>query len=136
MYFLDTNIFIRFFTNDDPQKAKKCLELFEKIERKESLATTTEAVITEIVYILSSKNLYNLYYDKIKDLLEPIFHLSNLKIPEKQIYLDALEICVKKPKLDFEDAIIIAKMRKNNIKKLYSYDKDFDKIPGVERIEP
>jgi predicted nucleic acid-binding protein len=48
MHFVDTNIFIRYFTRDDPDKAKACFELFKRASTNEIILTTTEAVISEV----------------------------------------------------------------------------------------
>ena len=31
--FLDTNVILRYLTNDVPDKAERCLSLFERVER-------------------------------------------------------------------------------------------------------
>ncbi len=57
MVFIDTNIFIRFLTKDDPVKAAACYRLFEQAQRQEIELVTSEAVIAEVVFVLSSKRL-------------------------------------------------------------------------------
>ena len=53
--FVDTNIFIRFITKDDPVKAQKCYLLFQEAKNNKILLTTTKSILAEVVYILSSK---------------------------------------------------------------------------------
>ncbi len=55
MEFVDTNIFIRYLTKDDPREAQACFELFQKAQRRGVQLTTSEAIIAEVVYVLSSK---------------------------------------------------------------------------------
>lgn len=133
--FIDTNIFIRFLTNDDPVKARRCLILFEKVEDKKIILTTTESILSEVVYILSSKSLYKLSPEKIRDLLLPIINLPGLKINFKKTFLNALEIYASS-KIDFEDALSAAYMLASDIKEIYSYDRDFDKFSSLKRKEP
>ncbi len=38
--------------------------------------------------------------------------------------------------LDFGDAMIAASMEQARTQALYSYDRDFDKLPGLVRLEP
>jgi len=38
--------------------------------------------------------------------------------------------------IDFEDALIFAHMEKNQIKEICSYDRDFDKLIELRRLEP
>lgn len=133
--FINTNIFIRFLTCDDKVKAKKCLELFKKAERKEIILTTTESILSEVVYILSSKSLYNLSSKRIRDLLMPIINLAGLKITFKKIFLEALRIYTEQ-RIDFEDALTVAYMKMKKINKIYSYDKDFNRFSFIKREEP
>lgn len=135
MKFLDANIILRYLTRDDPEKAKKCYELFQKVKIGEIKLTTCEAVIAEVVYVLSSKSLYNLARDEIYSLLLPIINLNGLKIAKKRIFIRALDIYASK-NIDFEDALIFAHMEKRQIKEIYSYDNDFDKIEELRRLEP
>ncbi|MCL5069363.1 MAG: PIN domain-containing protein [Actinobacteria bacterium] len=38
--------------------------------------------------------------------------------------------------IDFEDALSFAHMEKRQIKEIYSYDRDFDKLEELKRLEP
>jgi len=135
MKFVDANIILRYLTKDDPQKGQKCFELFQKIKNNEIEVTTCEAVITEIVYVLSSKKLYNIEQGEVYLLLLPILNLKGFKIPQKNIYIQALDMYASK-NIDFEDALIFAHMKKRKIGQVYSYDIDFDGIEEIKRIEP
>ena len=135
LYFFDTNIVIRYLTNDDEKKAQKCLELFRKAERKEILLTTSESVIAEIVYILSSRSLYNLSREEVRKRLYPILNLKGLKLKNKNTYMEALDVYVSK-KIDFEDALTFSLMKKEGIEDIYSYDRDFNKFSEITRKEP
>lgn len=136
MYFIDTNIFIRHLTKDDPKKAQACFSLFKKIQSQTIEATTSEAIIAEVVYVLASKQLYHLDKVTIKTILYPILNLKGFKIPGKNIFLRALDVYSTSPKLDFEDALTVARMQKLKMKRLYSYDRGFDEIAAISRLEP
>lgn len=136
MQFIDTNILIRHLTLDDAKKARACYELLQKAQRNEISLTTAEAVITEVVYVLSSsRQIYHLPPEKIRELLYPILSLPGLKIPNRKTYLRALDLYATYP-LDFEDAVVVAHMERQKIKEVYSYDRGFDQVPGIKRIEP
>jgi predicted nucleic acid-binding protein len=59
MQFIDTNVFLRFLTRDDFAKAERVKALLEQAEKGEVELTTSESVISELVFVLSSSNLYN-----------------------------------------------------------------------------
>jgi predicted nucleic acid-binding protein len=135
MKFLDSNVILRYLTRDDPKKAENCYELFQKVKKGEIELTTCEAVIAEVIYVLSSSTLYNLPRDEICSLLLPIINLSGLKLPQKRLYIRALYIYASK-NIDFEDALSFAYMEKRQINEIYSYDCDFDKLEELKRLEP
>jgi len=41
---------------------------------------------------------------------------------------------MKKYDLDFVDALILQTMKKNNVKEIYTNDKDFNRVEGIRRI--
>ena len=132
---VDANVFIRLITKDDVKKAKRCFKLFEMARKNKASLSTSESVLSEVVYILSSKKLYNLDRKKVKTLLEPLINLRGLKIEFKAEFLLALRIFAEQ-NIDFEDALSAAYVKTKKFGKIYSYDKDFDKIKGVLRVEP
>lgn len=136
MKFLDTNVFIRFLTGDDENKARACLALFERLDSDGELATTSETIVAEVVYVLSSRSIYNLTADAIAQRLRPLLSIRGLRFPEKNICLRALEIFESYPTLDFEDALTVARVEHGDIDELVSYDRGFDQIPSIRRIEP
>jgi len=135
MRFVDTNIFIRHLTRDDPEKAQACYQLFLSAQRNEVALTTCEAVIAEVVYVLSSKQLYNLPREQIRALLYPLLTLRGLKLSGREIYLRALDVYASSD-LDFEDAIAVAHMERHQLSEIYSYDRHFDQMSGLTRLEP
>lgn len=137
MVFVDTNIFIRYLTKDDPEKAAACFRLFEQANRGVVEITTSESVLAEVVFILSSKRLYNLSRYDIRIRLYPLLMISGLKLPRRRVYLRALDLYSSNT-IDFEDAVSAAAMEQRQIGEIYSYDHDFDRIKGVaiRRIEP
>ena len=137
MQFVDANIFIRYLTRDDPEKAAACRRLFEQAKLGQVSLTTSEAVIAEIVFVLSSKRLYNLSRQEIRARLYPLVSLSGLKLVNRRACLRALDLYGSN-NIDFEDALTIAEMERRKIIELYSYDKDFDRVSGYDfkRLEP
>ncbi len=135
MHFVDTNIFIRYLTNDDPAKARACLELFKQVERNEIVLFTSETVIAEVAYVLASARLYGLAHAEIRDRLVAILTLAGLRMPDKTVCLRALELYAAHT-VDFEDALAVAHMERQQMTAIYSYGHDFEKISGVERFEP
>jgi len=133
--FVDTNIFLRYLTRDDPKKAEACFRLLERAKNSEVTLTTSESVIAEVVFVLSSPRVYHLPRQEVRARLYPLLALEGLKLTDRRKYFRALDLFTNHT-IDFEDALIIAEMEINQIDELFSYDTDFDKIEGVTRLEP
>ncbi len=133
--FLDTSVIIRYVTRDDPDKAERARKLLDELRQGERVVTTCEAVLMEAVYVLSSAKTYQQSRDSVRGYLAALLDLPGLQIPYKRTCLRALDIYVS-TRLKFVDALNVAHMERSGIKTIISYDKHFDKIPGVERREP
>ena len=133
MRFVDTNIFLRYFTKDNEKKAIKSFLLLQKLESNEEKATTSPLVIFETIFTLSS--FYKVTREEIKDLLLPIIRLRGLRLENKEIFEKALETYANN-KISFADTFNACLMESLGIKEIYSYDEDFDSIPGIKRMEP
>ena len=140
MRFADTNIFLRYLvrpvTAIDQTRAEACRELFERVSAGTEEITTSESVLAEIVYVLSSPRQYGLAPADIVVRLKPLIALPGLKLHQKRLYLRALDIYASQTALDFEDAISAAIVERMTPAELYSYDADFDRVAGVKRVEP
>jgi predicted nucleic acid-binding protein len=134
--FVDTNIFIRYLTQDDLDKSNACRDFFESIENEVETATTCEAVISEVVYVLSSRVTYRLSRQDIRLRLEPILRIPGFRLPARGVFLRALDLFVDYPRLDFEDALCVAHMERIDIQEIASYDRGFDRVPDLARFEP
>jgi predicted nucleic acid-binding protein len=135
MLFLDTNILISYLTQDNPDQGQRAYAILQQIEDGTLHVTTSEAVITEVVHILSSKALYNVARSVIRTRLAAIIGLRGLHLQYKRTYLRALDIYVE-TNIDFVDALSVAQMERAKITTILSFDRDFDKIPGITRREP
>lgn len=127
---------VRYLTKDDPTKAAACHRLIQGIKSGREHAETTESVVAEVVYILSSSKHYNLSHDDVVTNLAPVVQLRGLKVPRKRILLRALALYRQYAHLDFEDCINVATVEPASSSAIVSYDRGFDKIPGVTRMEP
>ena len=137
MKFLDTNVVLRFLTRDDEAKAADCYRLFQRVQQGEQELLTCESVVSEAAYVLSSSRLsYRLTHEEIRERLLPILTLRGVRLPQKRVCLQALDIYAASPFFDFEDALAVAHMEQAGVTEIVSYDRDFDRVPGVQRVEP
>ncbi|MCX6022895.1 MAG: type II toxin-antitoxin system VapC family toxin [Chloroflexi bacterium] len=133
--FLDTNILLRHILNDDPVQSPACFRLIQAIEQRHLSAWTSDLVISEVVYILSNRRTLNVDRPTIRDILLPIIQLTNLRIAQKRMYTRVFELYTSLP-IDYNDAYHAALIESRGETELYSYDRDFDRVPGLQRFEP
>jgi predicted nucleic acid-binding protein len=133
--FLDTNVFLRHLLNDDPRQSPACFALIQAIEQGRLRAWTSDLVIAELVFVLSNKRMYNLPRDNIRDLLLPLIGLPGIELARKRLYHRVFELYTSLP-IDYVDAFHAALMESRQRTEVYSYDADFDRIGGLQRMEP
>ncbi len=131
--FLDTNILLRFLTRDDEGKAQQALDLLLKIERGEEKVITSPLVIFETIYTL--QRFYKVPRQRIRDKILSIISLRSLHLPDKNLYHRAFDLYVTK-NISFADAYNAVYMQAEEVSHIYSWDRDFDKIDGITRLEP
>lgn len=133
-YFLDTNIFLRYFTEEKNKTVyKECESLIKLIKSGKLKAYTSNLVIAEIVWTLQSS--YRASKDQIVKTTLLIESLNNLKI-EDFFQPSLANQLFKKYSIKYIDSLIASNPNIQSKKMVVvSYDKDFDKL-GVERVEP
>jgi predicted nucleic acid-binding protein len=133
-HFVDTNVFLRYLTNDDPNKADRIERLLKcAIEGRIGLLTNL-MVVAELVWTLESY--YGLSRSEISEKLTLILITPNLEIPERQRILKALVLYAEK-NIDFADAYNAHFAKDQGVTSIFTYDKrHFDRIEWMKRAEP
>ncbi len=131
--FVDTNIFLRYLTKDEPSKFEKCREIFKKAIKGEITLITSGLVIAELVWTLLSY--YKVPKPEVIEKISAILATDNLHLPDKDALADALVLYARK-NIDFINAYNATLMRYQGLRQIYSYDEDFDAIEDIERKEP
>ncbi len=135
MKFIDSNISLRYITGDDPRQQQAAADIMGKVMRGEEDAFTTDVHLHETAYILASRTLYGVSHSDIRDRLRPLLLLKGLKMSNKRICLEALDIFALHGHLDFADSLAVAHIRRQHLDGIFSFDKDFDRVPGMQRHE-
>ncbi len=141
MIFLDANVFLRYLVRPTDPKAQAmhatATALIDAIDRGDEEATTTEVVLHEVCYVLASKKHYGLPAADIAAYVTPLLRMPGLKLPrgDRRLYLRALDIYVARPRLEFADAIVAARVERRSIP-LATFDEDLGRLPGITRWQP
>ena len=132
--FIDTNLFIRYLTNDDPEKANRVEKLLDLATAAKLKLVTTEMVIAEVVWVLESS--YGLKATEITSLVRGILATPGIEVINGSLVARALDF-YEAHNVDFIDGYIAAVMEKSGIKELYSFDKKhIARLKSVKRNEP
>jgi len=132
--FVDTNLFLRFLTNDVPAQADAVEKLLRQAEQNKIQLVTNSMVIAEIIWTL--EGYYESEREDIQNKILAILNTPGLEIPESNLILKAI-IWYAEKNVDFIDAYNAAWMEQKGIEKIYTFDqKHFARFDDVEVIKP
>ena len=132
--FVDTNLVIRYLTNDDPILADRVEQLLDDAAVGSVQLVTTELVMAESVWVLESS--YRLTHAQITPLIRGILATPGMDVINGDLVGKAL-VMYELQNIDFVDAYIAALMEKQGIQDIYSYDrKHLSRVKSISRKEP
>jgi len=132
--FVDTNLFVRYLTNDDLEKADRVEELLGDASEGRVKLVTADIVIIELVWVLESS--YDLDHTEIAPMIRSILATPGMEVINGALVARALELYEDK-NIDIVDGYIAALMEKMHIGAIYSYDrKHLSRMGNLNRIEP
>ena len=132
--FVDTNLFVRYLTADDPAKADRVDALLNKAASGTVKLVTADLVLAELIWVLESA--YDLKAKDIAPMIRAILATPGLEIINGSIVARALDHYEEK-NIDFIDGYIVALMERMNIPDVYSFDKKhLQRINKIRRLEP
>jgi predicted nucleic acid-binding protein len=132
---IDTDVILRLLTGDDPQKQSAAAALFKQVRDGTLTIAAPVSVVADAVFVLRSPNVYGFGRQWISQGLEALVRLPDFRVEQKRDVLRALHLFAT-TNLDFGDALLVAAVERTGATVLYSYDRDYDRIPTVNRQEP
>ena len=131
MLFFDTSFILGLFNENDDNhhKVKKILEMNPDISKQKK--AINNIVLTEVLNKIKKDYYRNVRVNIINFLLsmDEIYHV------EDEDYLKAIELMqYYKYTVNYSDCLIILSMFNNNIDTIVSFDSDFNRIDGINRI--
>jgi predicted nucleic-acid-binding protein len=116
--FADTNLFLRYLTNDVPAQADAVEELLRRASDGEIVLVINSLALAEIVWTLESY--YGLARDSIKDRILAILNTPGLEATEGDLLLEAIFWYADK-NIDFIDAFNAAWMLSQGLTTTYTF---------------
>lgn len=117
---LDTNVLVRYLTQDDPDQAERASILIENNCTKEAPGRITLVVLCELVWVL--RGAYGYPKNLIVEVLELILATKELIVEKENTARSALKT-YRKGGADFADYVIIFANRVAGCKKTFSFDR-------------
>lgn len=129
-YFIDTNIFVRYYFKDDEKLSLASKKIIDDCVAGKYTLVICSTTFLEIVWVL--KSFYKEPKDKITDFIEKILEMKNLMVVDYKLTEKMFSI-YKSMKIDITDSYFSALMEQQGISEIFSFDADFDKIKGIKR---
>ncbi|MBI4758360.1 MAG: PIN domain-containing protein [Chloroflexi bacterium] len=131
--FLDSNIILRHLLGDHPEQSPRCTAYLERVERGEIQLRTADTVIFEVVFTLQRQ--YHQPKARIREAILPLIELPGIILPGKRRLRKAFDLYVDL-NLSFADAYHAVLMEQLKLDEIVTFDRGFDRVPGIKRLEP
>jgi predicted nucleic-acid-binding protein len=126
---LDTNILVRYLTQDDPIQSVKARDVIERRLTDENPGFVSIVAMVETVWVL--ERAYELTTLEIVRAVERILQTDVLVVENEQEVFSAL-IALKKGQGSFADAVIAALGARRGCSRTLTFDRKALRLPGFE----
>ena len=126
---LDTNILLRYLTQDDPIQSVKARDVIERQITDENPGFVSIVAMVETVWVL--ERAYELTTLEIVRAVERILQTDVLVVENEQEVFTAL-IALKKGQGSFADAVIAALGARRGCSRTLTFDRKVLRLPGFE----
>lgn len=130
---VDTNVFLRHLRQDHPDFSRRATAYFEQIARGDLIVETSLPVVFETVYTL--QRFYQQPKAAIRDNLLSLLELPGIRLQHKRRIRRTFALYVTF-NLSLVDAYQAALVIEQGHSALVSFDRNYDRVPGVPRVEP
>jgi predicted nucleic-acid-binding protein len=133
-FFADTNLFLRYLTDDIPEQAEAVGRLLKRAAKGECQLFTSTLVIAEVVWTMESY--YKLSKPDIRSKVLAILNTPGLVVAEGEMILQAIMWYADK-NVDFIDAFNAACITSQDIHAVSTFDRrHFARFEGIEIFVP
>jgi predicted nucleic-acid-binding protein len=123
---IDTNVLVRLITRDDDRQVQSAEEFIAKG------AWVSHLVLAETSWVLDS--VYERTPEEIAKAIAMLLAHKQLTVQDQDIVETALEKFRKHKGVSFSDILIFEIARKNGHVPLGSFDREFAKLEGIQRL--
>jgi predicted nucleic acid-binding protein len=130
---VDANVILRFITKDPPDRADAARNLFRQAEAGEIGLIILAITVAEVVWVLES--FYGYSKIQVAETFGAFLRCDGLQVEQAKLIQEALNL-YQGNNLDFADALMASTALRKGPLSIFSFDRHFDRVPGIERLEP
>lgn len=119
---LDTNVLVRYLTQDDEKQSKAASRIIDHVEAGSSFILSS-IVLCELVWVLESA--YGYQRTEIADALDKIMATAQFEIHDKSLVRKALDD-YRSQKGDFADYYLGYRNKEDGARKTFTFDRALD----------
>lgn len=128
---LDTNILVRYLTQDDPVQSAKAAEIFERRLTEKNRGFVSVVAMVETVWVLDRA--YFLTAQKIATAIEGLLQVEVLAIENEQEIFTAM-VALKQGRGSFADALIAELGARVGCTRTLTFDRKATRLLGFELV--
>jgi predicted nucleic acid-binding protein len=127
--FVDSNILVRHLTGDPPDQARRATDFLRDSEN----LVLVDLVAAEVVYVLES--VYEVDRERVAELLRATVGFPAVTVADEVLLLRTLEI-YEQYRIHFAESYLAACAELSGVRAVASFDRDVDRVPTIQRLEP
>jgi predicted nucleic-acid-binding protein len=131
--YIDSNVILRFLTQDPPAMADRARKLIKEAIQGQFTLIITSLTVAEVVWVLESY--YGHPKKRISENLSQFLLCDGIEVENQGLIIEALSIYYDK-NIDFADAVFGVQALKKGPPIVYSFDQHLNRIPGLTIKEP
>jgi predicted nucleic-acid-binding protein len=124
---LDTNVLVRYLTQDDPQQAKEANALISRAAEESSRLRVDDVVLCELVWVL--RHAYRFDRRTISSTLDKVLSTALFAFEDREILRQALDD-YRGNRGDFADYVIGRRNLESGCESTFTFDEDLDGNPA------
>ena len=128
---LDTNVLIRYLTQDDPVQSAKATEIIERRLTAKNPGFVSVVAMVEIVWVLDRA--YSLTTKEISSVVERMLQIEVLTIENEQQVFSAM-VALKQGRGSFSDALIAELGVRAGCARTLTFDQKALRLPSFEIV--
>jgi predicted nucleic-acid-binding protein len=126
---LDTNVLVRYLTQDDPVQSRKATEIIERRLTQQNPGFVGIVAMVETVWVLDRA--YSLAADEVAEAVERMLQVEVLIVENEQEVFTAMT-AVKDGQGSFADAVIAALGARAGCSRTLTFDRKAARLPSFE----